>query len=123
MSCTGNVVYVTCVQINIKRIFYFAGRLSKEEIEKMVKDAEKYKDEDDKQRERLQAKNTLESYAFSTKTAVEEENLQNKISPEDKQTVLDRCSEVIRWIDNNQVLCLENSKIFLSFCFLLLFKI
>lgn len=79
------------------------GRLSKEEIEKMVKDAEKYKDEDDKQRERLQAKNTLESYAFSTKSAVEDENLQNKISPEDKQTVLDKCNEVIRWIDNNQL--------------------
>ena len=79
------------------------GRLSKEEIERMVKDAEKYKDEDDKQRERLQAKNALEGYAFGMKSTVEDEKLKDKISAEDRQTVLDRCNEVIRWIDNNQL--------------------
>lgn len=79
------------------------GRLSKEEIERMVKDAEKYKDEDDKQRDRLQAKNALESYAFGMKSTVEDDKLKDKISAEDKQTVLDKCSEVIRWIDSNQL--------------------
>lgn len=79
------------------------GRLSKEEIERMVKDAERYKDEDDKQRERLQAKNALEGYAFGMKSTVEDEKLKDKISAEDKQTVLDKCSEVIRWIDSNQL--------------------
>lgn len=90
----------------------------------MVKDAEKYKDEDDKQRERLQAKNALESYAFNTKSAVEDENLQSKISPEDKQTVLDRCNEAIRWIDNNQVLyILKILKYFSVFAFSCLLSI
>merc|ERR1712059_35747 len=41
------------------------GRLSKEDIERMVNEAEKYKDEDDKQREKVQAKNSLESYCFN----------------------------------------------------------
>lgn len=81
----------------------FLGRLSKEEIERMVKDAEKYKDEDDKQRDRLQAKNALEGYAFGMKSTVEDDKLKDKISAEDKQTVLDKCSEAIRWIDSNQV--------------------
>jgi L1 cell adhesion molecule like protein len=79
------------------------GRLSKDEIEKMVRDAEKYKEEDDKQRERLQSKNALESYAFNMKSTVEDEKLKDKISAEDRQKVLDKCNEVIRWIDSNQL--------------------
>merc|ERR1719347_566630 len=49
------------------------GRLSKEEIDKMVNDAEKYKAEDEKQRERISAKNSLESYAFNVKQTVEDD--------------------------------------------------
>jgi heat shock protein 1/8 len=79
------------------------GRLSKEDIEKMVRDAEKYKDEDDKQKERISAKNSLESYAFNMKSTMEDEKLKDKISAEDKQKVLDKCNEVVRWIDSNQL--------------------
>jgi len=69
----------------------------------MVKDAEKYKEEDDKQRDRLQAKNSLESYAFNMKQTVEDDKLKDKISDDDRKTVLDKCNEVISWIDGNQV--------------------
>lgn len=79
------------------------GRLSKEEIEKMVRDAEKYKDEDEKQRDRLQAKNSLESYAFNMKSTIEDEKLKDKISDEDREKVLEKCNEIIRWIDGNQL--------------------
>jgi L1 cell adhesion molecule like protein len=79
------------------------GRLSKEDIEKMVRDAEKFKDEDDKQKDRISAKNSLESYAFNMKATMEDEKLKDKISAEDKQKVLDKCAEVIRWIDSNQL--------------------
>jgi heat shock protein 1/8 len=79
------------------------GRLSKEDIEKMVRDAEKYKDEDDKQKDRISAKNSLESYAFNMKSTMEDEKLKDKISAEDKQKVLDKCNEVVRWIDSNQL--------------------
>jgi len=79
------------------------GRLSKEEIEKMVRDAEQYKDEDDKQRDRLQAKNALESYAFNMKSTIEDEKLKDKISEEDREKVMEKCNEIIRWIDGNQL--------------------
>merc|ERR1712012_1057538 len=49
------------------------GRLSKEEIEKMVNDAEKYKGEDDKQKDRITAKNSLESYIFNLKSSIDNE--------------------------------------------------
>ena len=49
------------------------GRLSKEEIERMVNDADKYRDEDEKQRERVSAKNALESYCFNMKQTIEDD--------------------------------------------------
>lgn len=48
------------------------GRLSKAEIERMLKDAETYREEDDRQREKVTAKNKLESYAFSVRQALED---------------------------------------------------
>jgi len=79
------------------------GRLSKDEIEKMVRDAEKYKEEDDKQRDRLQAKNALESYAFNMKSTIEDEKLKDKITQEDRDKVMEKCNEAIKWIDGNQL--------------------
>ncbi|XP_023224332.1 heat shock 70 kDa protein cognate 4 [Centruroides sculpturatus] len=79
------------------------GRLSKEEIERMVKDAEKYKDEDDKQKGRISAKNSLESYAFNMKSTVEDEKLKDKISEDDKKKLLEKVEETIKWLDTNQL--------------------
>ncbi|XP_036622229.1 heat shock 70 kDa protein 1A [Trichosurus vulpecula] len=79
------------------------GRLSKEEVERMVQDAEKYKAEDEAQREKVSAKNALESYAFNMKSAVEDEGLKGKISEEDKRKVLEKCQEAISWLDANQL--------------------
>ena len=56
------------------------GRLSKEDIERMVQEAEKYKAEDEKQRDKVSSKNSLESYAFNMKATVEDEKLQGKIN-------------------------------------------
>lgn len=70
------------------------GRLSKEEIERMVNDAEKYKNEDEKQKTRISAKNALESYAFHMKSTVEDEKLKDKISADDKKIIIDKCNEV-----------------------------
>ncbi|KAA8591146.1 hypothetical protein FQN60_002089 [Etheostoma spectabile] len=79
------------------------GRLSKEEIERMVQDSEKYKADDDMQRERIAAKNSLESYAYQMKSSVEDENMKEKISEEDKKMVIDKCNQVISWLENNQM--------------------
>merc|ERR1711983_168516 len=78
------------------------GRLSKEDIERMVADAEKFKAEDDKQKERIAAKNGLESYCFNMKSTMEDEKLKDKISEDEKKTIMEKCNEVIAWLGANQ---------------------
>jgi len=79
------------------------GRLSKEEIEKMVKDAEKYKDDDEKQKTRIASKNSLESYAFNIKSTIEDEKLKDKISDDDRKKVLDKVNDTLAWLESNQL--------------------
>ena len=78
------------------------GRLSKEEIEKMVNDAEKYKNEDESQKERVVAKNNLEAYCFNMKSTIEDEKFKAKLDDAEKKMVADKCDETIRWLDGNQ---------------------
>jgi len=77
------------------------GRLSQSDIDRMVADAEKFKDEDDKQRERVTARNQLESYIFNVKQAVED--AADKLSQCDKDLVLNTCNESLTWLDNNSL--------------------
>merc|ERR1711863_233383 len=78
------------------------GRLSKEEIEKMVNDAEKYKNEDESQKERVLAKNDLEAYCFNIKSTIDDEKLKSKIEDSERQTIASKCDDTIRWLDSNQ---------------------
>ena len=75
------------------------GRLSKEEIDRMVNNAEKYKEEDDRQREKIASRNKLESYVFSVKQAVNDAG--DKLSDSDKETANKECEQAIKWLDNN----------------------
>ncbi|XP_046669780.1 heat shock protein 70 A1-like [Homalodisca vitripennis] len=77
------------------------GRLSKEEIDRMVNEAEKYKEEDDKQREKIAARNNLEGYTFNVKQALDEAG--ERLSEEDKTTVRRECNETLLWLDNNSL--------------------
>lgn len=79
------------------------GRLSKDEIERMVQEAEKYRDDDDKQKDRISAKNSLESYCFNLKQTLEEPNLKDKISSEDSSKLLEKVDETLKWIDTNSL--------------------
>ena len=79
------------------------GRLTKEQIEAMVADAEKFKAEDDAVKERISSKNGLESYAYQMKSTVEDEKMKDKISDEDKTTITTKCKEALDWLDNNSV--------------------
>ncbi|XP_028600462.2 heat shock-related 70 kDa protein 2 [Podarcis muralis] len=79
------------------------GRLSKDDIDRMVQEAERYKAEDESNRERVVSKNALESYAYNIKQTVEDDKLKGKISEQDKQRVLEKCQEVISWLDRNQM--------------------
>ena len=77
--------------------------MSKDEIDRMVNEAEKYKEEDEKQRDRIAAKNALESYAYNLKSTVDDDKIKDKISSEDKSTIEKKAKEVLDWLDNNQV--------------------
>merc|ERR1711892_962240 len=83
------------------------GRLSKEDIEKMVNDAEKYKADDDKQKERISAKNNLESYCFNMKSTLDDEKVKDKISAPDLKVITDKCDDAIKWLDANQTAEME----------------
>lgn len=78
------------------------GRLSKEDIDRMLSEAEKYKAEDEKQKEKISARNQLEGYIFSAKQAVEDAP-SDKLSEDDKKIVRDKCAEVLSWLDSNQL--------------------
>ncbi|XP_067830026.1 heat shock 70 kDa protein 1A [Heptranchias perlo] len=78
------------------------GRLSKEEIERMVQEAERYKAQDDEQREKIAAKNSLESYAFNTKSLLEDQKMKGKVSEEDKDKATEKCNQAISWLEANQ---------------------
>merc|ERR1711861_122128 len=78
------------------------GRLSKEEIEKMVEEAETYKAEDEANKDRIEAKNGLENYAYNMKNTMNDEKLKDKIEAGDKDTITKKCDEMISWLDANQ---------------------
>jgi len=76
------------------------GRLSQEEIERMVQEAEEFADEDKKVRERIDAKNALESYVYSVRNTIsDEEKLKDKISDDDRSTIEDAIKEINEWLD------------------------
>merc|ERR1712166_383179 len=78
------------------------GRLSKEEVEKMVQDAEKYKEEDEKNAGKVEAKSKLENYCYSLKNSTTDEKLKEKISPEDMVTLETTITETLSWLEDNQ---------------------
>ena len=78
-----------------------SNRLSKDDIEKMVQDAEKFKAEDDEMKDKVDAKNGLESYCFQVKSSLDEPNLRDKFSPEERDTVIKLCDEGLQWLSAN----------------------
>ncbi|KAF2239750.1 immunoglobulin heavy chain-binding protein, KAR2 [Viridothelium virens] len=78
------------------------GRLSTEEIERMVEEAEKYAEEDKATREKIESRNGLENYAFSLKNQVnDEEGMGGKIDEDDKETILEAVKEATEWLSEN----------------------
>jgi len=78
------------------------GRLSQDEIDRMIREAEQFADEDKKVKEKVEAKQALDSYAHSMKRTVEDKDkLADKISEDDKTTVLDAVKESLEWLNEN----------------------
>ncbi|EHA99035.1 Heat shock cognate 71 kDa protein [Heterocephalus glaber] len=99
---------ITCARFEEMNADLFCGTLNP--VEKALRDAkldksqihdeaEKYKAEDEEQRDKVSSKNSLESYAFNMKATIEDKKLQGKINDEDKQKILDKCNEIINWLD------------------------
>ena len=78
------------------------GRLSKEDIERMVNDAEKFKKDDEAVRETIHAKNGLENYAYSLRNSTQDDNLKDKFGPGDLEKLNKAIDETIHWLDANQ---------------------
>merc|ERR1711881_279872 len=79
------------------------GRLSQDEIDRMVDEAERYKAEDEANRVRVEAKNSLENYCYSMKNTMSDEKLASKLSDDDKSTVTAKIDETTSWLDANQM--------------------
>jgi heat shock 70kDa protein 1/2/6/8 len=79
------------------------GRLSDEEIKRMVEEAERYAAEDEANKVRIEAKNSLENYAHSMKSTMADEKLTGKMSANDKAAVGAKVSETISWLERNQM--------------------
>ncbi|KAJ4443936.1 hypothetical protein ANN_05725 [Periplaneta americana] len=97
----NSIVNVTAKDVstgNSKNIT-IRNAMSREYIDRMLAEAERYKEEDEKQRQKVAARNELESYAFRVKQAVQEAG--SKLSEEDKGSAKSQCDSALQWLDNN----------------------
>ena len=92
---TGNVQNIT--------IKNDKGRLSQEDIEKMIDEAEKYKDEDNLHKETIESRNSLEALVYQTKSSVENEEVKSKLEESEIKTVTDLISETELWLNDDSL--------------------
>ena len=79
------------------------GRLSKEEIEQMVEEAERFKSEDEAQKEKIAAKNGLEAYIFNMKASLDQPEVKAKLSEAEVAEARSRLAAALAWLDRNQL--------------------
>jgi heat shock protein 1/8 len=77
------------------------GRLSQDEIERMVAEAERYKAEDDANKNRIEAKNSLENYCYSLKSSISAEEVKDKIPADEKTKLESAIDDAVKWLDAN----------------------
>lgn len=78
------------------------GRLSKEEIDAMIRDAEKFADQDKELKEKIDAKNSLENYLYTMRNTIEDkEKLADKIQDDDKDTIKEALQDAQDWLNSN----------------------
>jgi len=77
------------------------GRLSKDDIDRLVKEAEKFKDEDNKVKERIEAKNGLEQYCYQVRQTINDAKLKDKFSEDEKKQIETKVDEALKWVNDN----------------------
>merc|ERR1712110_1318017 len=79
------------------------GRLSQSEIDRMAQEAEKYRAEDEANKQKIEAKNGLENYCFTMRNTLQEEKLKDKFEGDDKDKIEKAVQETLDWLDKNQL--------------------
>ena len=79
------------------------GRLTQSDIDRMLEEAEKYKEEDNLVKERLESKNNLESLLYQTRTTITNDNIKSKLDPDDIKLAEDIVKETELWIENDNL--------------------
>merc|ERR1712217_494442 len=77
------------------------GRLSKEDIEKMVKEAEQFREQDEAQRKKVEGRNELERYAYSVRTSLDRDDLKEKFTEDDRTKVTEAIDDVLKWLEEH----------------------
>lgn len=77
-------------------------RLSKEEVDRMVKEAEKYAEEDAQQKERIESKSCLESLCLSIQSSLMEEGVASKLTEEERENISNQVEDTLTWLEDNQ---------------------
>jgi len=79
------------------------GRLSEEEIERMVREAEEFSEQDKEAKEKIDARNSLEGYAYNLRNQInDEDKLGGKLDEDDKNTIEEAVKETIEWLDEHK---------------------
>merc|ERR1712226_1780027 len=78
------------------------GRLSKEDIERMVKEAEEFKEADEAARKKVDARNELERYAYSVRGSLDRDDLKDKFTEEERSNLQSAADDVIKWLDEQK---------------------
>ncbi|RYR60111.1 hypothetical protein Ahy_A04g017200 isoform G [Arachis hypogaea] len=86
------------------------GRLSREEVERMVKDAEKYKAEDEEHRQKIEARNALENLAYNMRNLIEDEPVASELSAQDKKKINKAIDYTLKWIDESDFATVDEFK-------------
>jgi L1 cell adhesion molecule like protein len=76
------------------------GRLSKDDIERMVSEAEKFKEEDAKHKKKIDARNGFENYVYSVKNSTSEESMKEKLSQDDRDAIEKACNTSVEWMES-----------------------
>ncbi|KAK9734835.1 hypothetical protein RND81_04G166300 [Saponaria officinalis] len=95
----------TTGQKNEIKINNYKGRLSKEEIERMMQEAEKYKHEDEEHKRKVEAKNALENYAYKMRNTKDDK--MSSLAADDKKKIEDAIDGAISWLDGNHLADVE----------------
>ncbi|KAH7863618.1 hypothetical protein Vadar_019941 [Vaccinium darrowii] len=79
------------------------GRLSQDEIDRMVREAEEFAEEDKKVKERIDARNSLETYVYNMKNQInDKDKLADKLESDEKDKIETAVKEALEWLDDNQ---------------------